>query len=254
METDRLDGERDFQRVAKGAKYLNVKKEPKLEEIIICAMGPTWYQCPTEAPPNSEIWGVNTMYRNRKLDRIFIMHDIKHDLMVQDRDFFKTANELKIPVVTSGDYAGFDNNFVFPAEDVVDHFGVAYFLNVMSWMIAYAIMMEPKRISLYGCDMRSDSGDEYRLGERGCVEYWLGMAMGRGIDLGLPQESFLLKRVMRGNFYGYYLRKKAKGLDELIPDATKRKYRNYMLIPTEDDGTPIDDVTPITMQGRGYKG
>lgn len=234
----------------KKIKKLSVKPDKKLDEIIICAMGPTWYQCPAEAPPNSEIWGVNTMYRNRKLDKIFIMHDIKHDLMVQDRDFFETVNSLGIPVVTAGDYSALKNNIIYPAEEVIEYFGVAFFLNVMSWMIAYAIMLEPKRLSLYGCDMRSDSGDEYRLGERGCVEFWLGVAMGKGIDLGLPQESFLLKRIMRGNFYGYHLRKTGKGLDELIPTATKRQYSKYMMVPLDDEGKPINDPTPIEMKQR----
>lgn len=241
----------DFKPVDPKARRLDVTKEPKLEEIIICAMGPTWYQCPAEAPPNSEIWGVNTMYRNRKCDRIFIMHDIKHDLMVQDRDFFQTVNELNLPVITAGDYPPIKNNFVYPAEEVIEHFGCAFFLNVMAWMMAYAIMMEPKRITLYGCDMRSDSGDEYRLGERGCVEFWCGMAMGKGIDLGLPQESFLLKRIMRGNFYGYHLRQNPKGLDELIPTAVKRQYSRYKMVPLNDDGSEIDDATMITMFGKG---
>ena len=213
-------------------------------------MGPTWYQCPAEAPENSEIWGVNTMYRNRDCDRIFIMHDIKHDLMVQDRDFFETVNAKGIPVITAGDYPPLENNFVYPAEEVIEFFGVAFFLNVMAWMLAYAIMCNPKRITVYGCDMRSDSGDEYRLGERGCVEYWLGVAMGKGIDIGLPQESFLLKRIMRGNFYGYHLRKTGKGLDELIPTATKRQYSKYMMVPMDDDGNPINDPTPITFHDK----
>ena len=221
-----------------------------LDEIIIVAMGPSWYQCPKEKPYNSEIWGVNTMYRNRDLDRIFIMHDIKYDILTQDRDFVDSINTKGMPVYTAGDYPPIKNNIPYPTEEVIQYFGVGFFLNVMGWMLALAIMQKPKRITLYGVDMRSDSGDEYRLGERGCIEFWLGMAMGKGIDIGLPQESFLLKRVMRGNFYGYHFRKNPKGLDELIPVAIKRQYQRFKLLPIDATGKTVEeDALGVTLKG-----
>ena len=199
----------------------------QLDEIIILALGPTWYKCPEKAPENTEIWGVNTMYRNRDVDRIFIMHDLKHDLCLMDKDFIPTVNKLGVPIYTAGDYPVFDNNIVYPIEDVIKEFNVGFFLNVMCYMIAIAIMEKPKKISLYGTDMRSDAGVEYRVNEKGAIEFWLGVATGRGIDLSIPEESYLLKRMMAGSFYGYVPRKAPNGLYYFIPENKRRDLKNF---------------------------
>lgn len=218
-----------------------------IEEIVILAMGPTWYQCP-EKIENGEVWCVNTMYRNHHADRIFLMHDIRHDILVQDKDIRENINKLNVPFYTAGRYPDFKSNIPYPAEEIVEYFGVAYFLNVIAWVLAYAIYCEPKRISLYGVDMRSDAGVEYDVGERSCVEFWIGMALGRGIEVSIPEEAFLLKSVMRGNFYGYKFRHNPNGLDQLIPENTKRQYTRYKLIPLNDDGSEINDPAAVTLK------
>ncbi len=198
----------------------------KLNEIAILAMGPTWSQCP-ETLENGEIWATNTMYMNHHVDRIFLMHDVKHDILVQDKDIVENINKLGVPFYTAGEYASFKTNIAYPVEEIIDYFGVAYFLNVIAWMMAYAIYCKPKRINLYGVDMRGDAGGEYNIGERGCIEFWIGRALGDKIEVGIPEESFLLKRTMRGNFYGYRFRKNPNGLD--IPWTTYRLHRARVL-------------------------
>jgi hypothetical protein len=77
----------------------------------------------------------------------------------------------------------------FPKEKIMAEFG-SYFTNSISWEIAMAIMEGFKKIYLFGIDMATHSEYHY---ERPSVEYFLGWAKGRGIDIMIPQKSDLLK-------------------------------------------------------------
>ena len=43
---------------------------------------------------------------------------------------------------------------------------------------------------------------EYMQNEKGCLEFWLGMATGRKIRFHLSRGSTLMRRKDRGNYYG----------------------------------------------------
>jgi len=211
-----------------------------IDNIAILAMGPTWYKCPREVPPNSEIWGINTMYRNHpNIDRIFMMHDLRTEIVLQDKNFVKSVNDYGAPVYTNKEYNKFTNNVVYPIPEMIKEFNIGFFLNCICYMLAYAISLKPKTIVLYGVDMRPDSGQEWHQMERGCVEFWCGMAMGRGIDVSLPAEANVLKRHMVGNWYGFYEREEEDGLYRIVPLGDRNQYDSYILIPFDDDGNLV---------------
>ena len=218
----------------------------RLENVNILALGPSWFKCPETHGDDEETWGVNTMYRNRKVDRIFIMHDLRHDILLMDKDFIESVNKADCPIYTAGDYPVFDKNVVYPIERVIDEFKVCFFLNVICYMIAFAIMEKVKKITLFGCDMRTDSGEEYRVNEKGAVEFWLGVAIGRGIDIAMPEESYLLKRMMTSNSYGYIPRQEPNGLVYMIPENIRRDFRYYKLTPLTGDGEELKEYAVTT--------
>ena len=76
------------------------------------------------------------------------------------------------------------------------HFG-KYFTNTVSWMIAYGIIANFRKIGVYGVDMAQDS--EYAHQRPSC-EYFLGWAQGAGIQIDVPRSSDLLKAPY---LYGY---------------------------------------------------
>jgi len=217
-----------------------------LDNVIILALGPSWYKCPEKVGENEEIWCVNTMYRNRPADRIFIMHDLRHDILLMDKDFIHNVNQLDVPVYTAGDYPAFKNNVEYPIEEVIKEFNVAFFLNVMCYMIALAIKEGAKKITMFGSDMRSEAGHEYRMNEKGSVEFWLGVAIGRDIAVALPEESYLLKRTMTGNFYGYTPRQEPNGLLYLIPENIRRDHHSFRLTPLDRDGNDLKEYSVTT--------
>jgi len=225
-----------------------------LDSILLLGMGPTWYMCPKNAPENCEIWAINTMYRNHKnIAKLFMMHDIRIEIIMQDKNFIDNVNATGIPIYTPTEYSTLKNNIVYPLKQVIEEFKLGFFLNSVSYMLAYAIMQKPKNLFLYGIDMRPDGGKEWHLNEKGCVECWLGLAMGRGIEVHLPMESSLFKRNMVGNWYGYADREKGDGVLEVIPKQIQKQHKYFKLVPLDGDGKeiPLDAVTVETKDFQG---
>lgn len=208
----------------------------KLDQVWILAKGPTWYLCPEETPSKCEVWGLNSAYRDRpdQLDRLFIMHDIRTTMFHEDANLVPELNRLGIPVYTAGPYAVLENHRPFPAKEVINHFGVAYMLNVIAYMLATAIMVEPKEIHLYGCDFAFGVD----INEKSCAEFWIGMAMGRGIKVVIPKSSHLLTPPeMRQQLYGYKVaRWEPQGLWHIKPDRIRDKCASkYTLVPVDEE-------------------
>ena len=174
----------------------------ELDAIFILGRGQSLTRCPETIPDKTEFWGCNNIYRARKLSRLFV---IKSPYLVRLREpnLINEINEHDFPVYTLGLYPEFNNNVKYPLEEIIKEFNTGYILNTASYMLALAIMMKPKRLLLFGVDMSYGTNNEYMYNEKACLEGWLGMALGRGIQFDIAQESTLLKRKMVTNFYGY---------------------------------------------------
>jgi len=78
---------------------------------------------------------------------------------------------------------------LFPKDEIIRRFGT-YFNNTVSWMMAFAITLEPEEIGVWGVDMAMAT--EYEAQRPSC-EFFLGWIRGAGIKLHVPPESDLLK-------------------------------------------------------------
>lgn len=145
-----------------------------------------------------EIWGENDLYRFvPRMDLLFQIHDIeavkRHNRTGEHYEWLKKS---KIPVVMQDHYPEIPASIKMPFDEMNKIF-VDYWTNSISYMIAFAIMMGPKAISLYGIDMAR--GSEHNE-QRPSVEYFIGLAKGLGIEVIIPAECDLLKAWVR---YGY---------------------------------------------------
>ena len=86
-----------------------------------------------------------------------------------------------------------------------------YFTCTFAYQIALAIYEEFETIGLFGVNLPYGSPRE-RLIETPCTEYWLGVASGRGIEIQIPDDEYLLYHQY---LYGYNYQKEI--------DYTKRK-------------------------------
>lgn len=81
------------------------------------------------------------------------------------------------------------NSVAFPVEECIKFSGRSYFTNVIAYQIIYAAHLGAKRIGLWGIDLRTDTEYGY---ERPNVEWALGFAEGRGIEIVFPDVCALL--------------------------------------------------------------
>jgi len=206
-----------------------------LDKIIILAQGPSWYQCPDLVPGKEgmEIWGSNVIYRDHAVDRIFFGHDPRGSFFNDDMNLFENLNKIGMPVYTIGVFKPLINNAQIPITEILDEFKVGFFLNVIAWMIATVILQNPKTIDMYGVDMRPDAGGEAYVNEKGSVEFWCGVAMGRGIPIKNTKESYVMKTKQEGNFPGFRNKIPQKGLATLVPEKDRNiiALNNYAILP-----------------------
>lgn len=150
-----------------------------------------------------ELWGLNELYRYMPIERFhrwFEIHD--REYLCQDDDGKKHIEDLKdklgdIPVYMQQRHEDIPGSVKFPKDMMCEALGSDYFTNCPAIMLGLAISMGYKEIHMYGVDMATDS--EYAV-QRCCCEHWIGVAIGRGIKVFVPELSDLLKCI---GFYGY---------------------------------------------------
>ena len=137
-----------------------------------------------------EVWVVNVYRPGATM--LFQMHD--PTIPEIERNIQKAIDE-GIP------YTGLNN---YPLDLLIDHFKTNFFSNSICYMLAFGIYKEFKKIDLWGCNIRSNANrvvDFYVKNHPG-VEFWIGMAMGRGIEICIHGDSALLT-LPGGKMYGY---------------------------------------------------
>ena len=154
-----------------------------------------------------ELWGINRLHtvadaKEQKFDRWFNLHDLQK-FHGEDKEHLDFLKGFAGPVyLRPQDVAKFDipNAVPFPADEMVKRFG-GYFNNTISWLLAYAISLDPAELGVYGVDMAQDTlmNAEYSQQRPSC-EYFLGVASGLGITIHMPKGSDLLKST---HLYGF---------------------------------------------------
>lgn len=99
------------------------------------------------------------------------------------------------PIFMQNTFREIPTSVRYPLEDVIE-LGGQYLTNTPAMMVALSILMGYERIEVYGIEMAHASEYQY---QKPCMEYWLGIAKGLGIEVVLPQTCSLL----RGNLYAY---------------------------------------------------
>jgi hypothetical protein len=87
------------------------------------------------------------------------------------------------------DYPGL---VAFPLQDVMNALGgVGYFNSTAAYAVAFAVAIGVEKITLFGFDFTYPNAHQAEQG-RACVEFYLGMAKARGIEIGLPNSTTLM--------------------------------------------------------------
>lgn len=180
--------------------------------------------------PDWEIWILNTLGFLKEVprwDRQFELHDLELTKAPEYGGYHKWLMEQTKPVfLRDAPPAECQGGIQYPLQSILAHFGSyagrTYLTNTVSLMMALAIFehdhgMPVEQVGLYGINMaqhglgngHGSAGwftSEYAR-QRPSVEYWLGIAEGKGIKVFIPDQSDILKSSC---IYGYHTTDVAK--------------------------------------------
>ena len=181
------------------------------DEWVIAGTGSGWELLPRDT--HKTIACLNDYIRVEKYrikpDALFIMDVLDEKPQIVSGvdnlgEVVERINALQCPLIAPYKYAEIPLSEAFPIEECVKEFGIPYFNNTISYMIAYALLKGAKEIDTFGVNQASSSEYFY---EKSSVEYWLGIASGRGVKVTIngPKSELLSNKARFGGniLYGY---------------------------------------------------
>ena len=115
-----------------------------------------------------------------------------------DPEYLKWLKRNHLPIYMQDRYKEVPASIKYPFETMITEFPRGYMTNQSAYMIALALMQGVTHLAVYGCHYQHHS--EYWV-QRGSMEYWLGVAEGRGVHVLIPPQCDLLNRPSL--LYGY---------------------------------------------------
>lgn len=173
----------------------------------------------TEPGMKHEAWTVNAGARALGHDVCFDIHTdeyleqqkrreyaagLKYVNRAQNRRKWMKENPGK-PIVLAKADPTIPNSYTFPLVEVVNKLNCPYFQHGLAYQIAFAMLCGVKKMQFYGCDFGDHKDEEIESG-RHCVEFWLGRAFERGIQIEHAKDTTLMDTNTRqdGHIYGYH--------------------------------------------------
>lgn len=210
-----------------------------------------------------EIWSLNMIHSSPimrrhfplNIDRLFELHPIWmlkkpwYSLHAEHWEWLRRVRH-HYPVYMVEAHPDVHNSRRYPLEQICERFlsrlsradePVAYFTSSFCYMIALALYEGFDRIECYGFEMGSDTEYVY---QKAAAEFWLGIALGLGKKVWLPQGSLLL----RANLYGF-----EDG--QLIPEAELMNWMGHYRAIYDDlmlkgtDLEPQDYINLYLLEG-----
>jgi hypothetical protein len=158
-------------------------------KVTILGKGEGW----ADAPEDGIRWGICQTLR-ANVSRIIDMNDYS---LWGDLEAYANNLSRKRAAKNSVPYVDLTN---YPLDHIVKFFGTDYFSNTVDYALALAIYEGFTEIDLYGVNM--SYGGEY-FWEKPGVEFWVGMALGRGIKVTVHGEKSTIMKTRDGLLYGY---------------------------------------------------
>jgi len=160
-----------------------------------------------------EIWGLNEAHAfswMKRADRWFQIHATESwKRYIAKRDVrghfdWLKKNEWDIPIYMQYYHELVPKSIGYPLHEVIEQVfhnfrrgneKVKYFTSTLAYMMGIAILENFERIEIYGFEMSDEI--EY-VKQKACAEFWIGNAMGRGIEIYTPPNCQILWSALYG--------------------------------------------------------
>jgi len=216
---------------------LKTKEGKDVKRILILAQGPGFEKCTYKDV--DEVWTLNmAIFKVKRADRLFIVDPIemKTDISrgwyhgylegevgkkipVTIEDYKKKINDMGIPFISAYEYKDIKTYEPYPIIEIYETFRTEYFANTISYMIAYALLHGVEYIEFWGVNQAAAS--EFIM-HKGCIEFWIGLAVGLGIGVKVEGAQSYVLRNPDGILYGYRL--PAENLKATLSEKGELKY------------------------------
>jgi hypothetical protein len=163
-------------------------------KVAIVGKGPMHLHAPF-GDPEYELWGLNDAEWRpgyapvESFHRWFQLHNpeymsVHYPVGVIDLETQWSKKVDDTILYMDRHYPEYPNSVPLPVSDMTDGFPY-YHTSSFDWMVAMAIHEGFEAIEMYGCDFRTfpTTLDGEPVSGRACLEYWLGYAQGKGIDV-----------------------------------------------------------------------
>jgi hypothetical protein len=187
------------------AKLKELRKGKKT--VAIVGMAATSCSLAPFDDPDVEIWGLNEAHAfpwMKRATRWFQIHNSdswKRYIAKRDVrghfDWLK-KNPWDIPIYMQYYQEIIPKSVGYPLHEIMDKVfplfnkgdkKVKYFTSSFAYMMGVAVLEDFERIEVYGFEMADDV--EY-VKQKACAEFWVGYAMGKGIEIYTPEGNQLL--------------------------------------------------------------
>jgi len=169
-----------------------------MKRINILGSGPGRLDVPEG---EGEIWGVNNIHLLQNVDVIIDIHNhCANPEEEKDKLHMEELKKKKTRVYSQNAIDGFDSVEKYPIDEIMAEFGTDYFGSGIDYIVALAIYKGATDIHMYGVCMMDDG--EYSH-QKPSVEFWIGVAVGRGINIVVHGKYTELLKTKNGLMYGY---------------------------------------------------
>ena len=196
----------------KTAEKLRQTRKGK-KTVAFVGLAPTSCSLAPFEEPDVEVWCLNEMHAfpwMKRATRWFQIHDSdswKRYIAKRDvrghYDWLK-RNPLDIPIYMQYQTDLVPRSVGYPLHEVVGKvfknfwrgdMHVKYFTSTFAYMMGIAVLEGFERVEIYGFEMADDI--EY-VKQKACAEFWIGYAMGQGIEVYTPPNCQILFSALYG--------------------------------------------------------
>ena len=207
-----------------------------------------------------EVWAINSMSGVIYHDKCFMMDPPSRFLDTPNAG--KQTNimaerlkqKINVPIFSCTLDKRCPDVVEFPLQEVLQKTGYAYLNNTVAYSLAYAISEKVSDLHLFGIDFTHKAVNFAEAG-RACCEFWLAIAISKGIKVNIAHNSSLLDMNVPEDqkLYGYH-----RLDDPLVSSATNGSMlitRKSKLEPPEPlDATPNiigrEDIPGVTYEEK----
>jgi hypothetical protein len=169
----------------------------RLRKIALIGSAPTVNLAPWH-DPTWEIWAHATVSRYcKRVDRYFDLHPWEWISKKPVPGYLEWLSKLTVPIYMQRRFQKVPASLRYPRERILAEYP-RYFTSHAAWMVALALSEGVTHLGFFGIHYSMD--EEHNKQRAGC-EFWMGVAVGRGVQIVNPEGSPLLREPKW--LYGY---------------------------------------------------